>query len=75
MKENKFLDELEERLEENRRLAERSILPPQLYGVASYLGFHTFRTLVVVSLVMTMGLWWLGYGWLINMGKLLFLYK
>ena len=75
MKENKFLDELEERLGENRRLAERSILPRQLYGVASYLGFHTFRTLVVVSLAVTLGMWLLDYKWLMGLSKLLFIYK
>ena len=53
MVEDEFLQELEERLEENRKIAKQSVLPKQLYGVASYLGFHTFRGLVLVSLLMT----------------------
>lgn len=74
MKQTDFLRELDERLEENRRMAERSILPPQLYGLASYLGFHTFRTLVVVSLVMTMVLFWQFYPELMKISREIFLF-
>ena len=71
--EETFLREIERRLEENRRLAERSFLPKQLSGVASYLGFHTFTGLVGVSLGLTILAYSLLYERLMQWGKLLFL--
>jgi hypothetical protein len=69
-----FLDELEARLEENRQMAERSWVPKPLWGAASYLGFHSFRVLVIVSLLITVGLFLFWHPVLIEVSKQLFLY-
>lgn len=69
-----FLEELEKRLEENRVLAEKSILPKQLYGLASYLGFHSFRSLVIVSGLITIMGFYFFYGQLVAISKQLFLF-
>ena len=71
---DRFLEELEKRLEENRGLAERSILPKQLYGLASYLGFHSFRSLVIVSGLVTIMGFYFFYGQLVAISKQLFLF-
>ena len=60
MKQDKFLVEIEERLIENRRLAEKSWVPDFLKPLVTYLGFNTFRALFVVSLIVTIvGVWYL----------------
>ncbi|OGV90637.1 hypothetical protein A2783_05755 [Microgenomates group bacterium RIFCSPHIGHO2_01_FULL_45_11] len=73
-KEEVFLREIEERLAENRRLAERSILPPFLYSVASYLGFHAFRVLFLTSFLVTTVVFWLWFEWLMSLSKQIFFY-
>jgi hypothetical protein len=75
MGEDKFLDELEKRLEENRRIVAQGWLPKPIQGLASYLGFHQFRTLVIISLVMTAMSFGFFYDPLIKVSKLLFLFK
>ena len=47
MSSDKFLDELDARLEENRRLAENSSLPKVLQPIAGYLAFHHVRVLLL----------------------------
>lgn len=69
-----FLEELEQRLEENRRLAAGSWLPKPLWGVASYLAFHTFRSLVLASLLLVILLAWLRFDFLLMLGKTIFFY-
>lgn len=69
-----FLEELEQRLEENRELAKKSILPKQLYGLASYLGFHSFRSLVIISFVITVLGFYFWYDTLVAISKQLFFY-
>ncbi len=73
--EEAFLQELEQRLKENRRVAQASVLPKWLWGAASYLGFHTFRTLFIVSFLLTLlsFVWW----WqdLIRVSRILFWYQ
>jgi hypothetical protein len=73
MKDN-FLEELEKRLEENRRVAERGILPRFMWGAASYLGFHQFRMLLVVALGVTVMMFMFWYPTLIRVSKLLFIF-
>ena len=73
-KQEQFLNELEERLAENRQMAERSWVPRPLWGAASYLGFHSFRVLVVVSFLITVGLFLFWHPVLIEVSKQLFLY-
>jgi hypothetical protein len=67
-----FLQELENRLEENRKMAEGGVLPRPLWGLASYLGFHQFRTLLIVSLGVTITLFLFWYPILIKVSKLIF---
>jgi hypothetical protein len=74
-RETQFLRDLEERLRENRTLAERSLLPKQLSGVASYLAFHTFRSLFFLSLLAAIGLFWRFYEQLMMISKLVFWYE
>jgi hypothetical protein len=74
MRQDDFLSELETRLEENRRMAEQSWLPSPLHGLASYLGFHTFRSLVVASLAVTMVLFWQFYPELMKISREIFLF-
>ena len=69
-----FLNELEARLEENRKVAQRGVLPKFLWGAASYLGFHQFRTLVIVSLGLTAIMFIFLYPILIKVSKLIFIY-
>jgi hypothetical protein len=73
--EQAFLDELQGRLAENRRLAEKGLLPKQLSGVASYLAFHTFRTLLWVSLLMTIAMFWKLHPQLMEVSKVVFWYE
>lgn len=74
MDEDVLLQELEERLEENRRLVEETYIPKPLYGVASYLGFHTFRVLVGLSFGLTVIGFYFFYDQLVLLGKQLFLF-
>ena len=67
-----FLDELESRLEENRKLAKGTMWPKPLQGLVSYFGFHSFRSLFLISLGLTIGLFWLWYWPLISLSKNLF---
>ena len=53
MRNDLFLKELEERLNENRQIIEQSRLPSFLYTPASYLGLHMFWVLFLLSLGMT----------------------
>ena len=53
MKQEEFANELEKRLEENRKIGEKSYIPSFLQGVVAYLGFHSFRVLVLGSLGVT----------------------
>lgn len=75
MKQDKFLTEIEERLEENRRLSRGSWLPEFLKSVTSYLGFNTFRSLVVVSLLATVLMSVAAFDWMISLGRWVFWYK
>lgn len=75
MDDERFLRELEERLQENRQIVEGSFLPKFLIPGASYLAFHTFRSLLVFSFVVTVGLFWLWFRPLIELGKQLFFYQ
>ena len=70
-----FLEELEARLAENRLLAEKSILPSQLHGLASYLAFNSFRTLMGTSLVLTLMLFAFFYEDLVRLSKVIFWYE
>lgn len=69
-----FLEEIEKRLEENRNLAAESVLPKPLWSVASYLAFHSFRSLVLVSLGLTILGSLVAFEWMVKLGKLVFLY-
>jgi len=53
MKQDEFIKKLERRLEENKRIAESSWIPGFLKPLASYLAFNAFRTLFVLSLILT----------------------
>ena len=75
MKQDKFLEKLEERLEENRQLAEKSVLPKFLSPLASYLGFNAFRVLFFLSFGLTVILSWYAFDWMILVGKKLFLFE
>lgn len=58
MARDEFLAQLEERLEENRRIMGQWGLPKPLWGVASYLGSHSLRVLLGVSfLIALFGFW------------------
>jgi hypothetical protein len=72
--EKDFLEEIERRLEENRRLAAESVLPKPLWSVASYLAFHSFRSLVLISLGLTILVSFGAFDWMVKLGKLVFLY-
>jgi hypothetical protein len=74
MTNDRFLAELEEHLAENRRLVSQSFLPHSLQGPASYLGFHTFRTLFFLSLTLTICLFLFAYTPLIQISRQLFFY-
>jgi hypothetical protein len=74
-RESQFLEELQHRLTENRRLAEKSVLPGFLQGAASYLAFHTFRTLVVASFFVTSVMFMVFYDELMGLSKLIFWYE
>ena len=69
-----FLREIEARLKENRRLARDSWLPKPLWGAASYLAFHTFRSLVLLALVVALVVYFIWFEWLVEVGKMVFLY-
>lgn len=75
MNKEQFLEELEKRLEENRELAERTILPRQLHGLASYLAFHTLRGLLLLSGIITAGMFGFEYEGLIKISRRLFGYE
>ncbi len=72
MKEVEFLEQIEARLEENRRLLVGSLVPVRLRPIAAYLGFHTFRMLWVGSLVATLLLYGFLFEWLMGVSKILF---
>ena len=57
MKEEKFLEQIEQRLEENKQVVASSPLPRILQPLAAYLGFHTFKVLFLTSLLMTLGMY------------------
>lgn len=69
-----FLEELQQRLEENRQLAEKTLLPRFLRRPASYLAFHHFRTVLIISLLVTVAMFWLAYQPLLRISKTIFLY-
>lgn len=69
-----FLRELEVKLIQNRKMAERSFLPKPLQGLASYLGFHSFRVLALVSLGLTIILFWGWYPTMVEISRELFLF-
>jgi hypothetical protein len=69
-----FLEELEKRLEENRKLAAGSWLPRPLWGLASYMAFHTFRTLLLAALGITVLGTIFGFRQMLDVGKAMFLY-
>ena len=70
---DKLLLELEERLEENRKIAQNTKLPIWLHGVASYLGFHALSTLILLSLLITVILYEFFHQPLITISKSIFL--
>lgn len=70
-----FLQELETRLEENRRIAQKSYVPAWLQPLASYLGFHAFRTLFLLSLVITILMFCWQFDLTILIGKKIFFYS
>lgn len=72
MHKDAFSREIEQRLDENRRLAESSKLPTLLKPLASYMGFHAFRGLVIVSLVVTLGLFAVYFEELLAVGRWVF---
>lgn len=69
-----FLQQLESRLNENRRLISASPLPSFLHGFAGYLGFHPFRTLFILSFSITLFSFIFLYQPLIILSRHLFLY-
>ena len=73
-KEEEFLQELEKKLDENRKIVSRSILPKPFYGVASYLGFHPLRVLVGLSLLTTVILFGKFFGGLMLLSRKIFLF-
>lgn len=72
--EEDFLNELEERVRQNRRMAESSRLPKWLQPLAGYWAFHNFKALTITSLIITIGLFWGWFEELIAISKKLFLY-
>ena len=74
MRDEDFLAELEERLEENRKLMQGSFLPESLKGPASYLGFHTFTVLLGISFLVTVMLYGVWFEELMSLSRILFLF-
>lgn len=74
MKNEAFLEELEARLKENRRLADDSRWPEFLKPMVSYLGFHPLRVLVGLSLFSTLVMFGLYYESLMALSRKLFLF-
>jgi hypothetical protein len=73
--ESQFLEELQQRLAENRRLTEKSVLPGFLQDAASYLAFHTFRSLVLASFLITSVMFVAFYDELMGLSRLIFWYE
>lgn len=71
--EEQFLKELEDKLEQNRRMAAKSWVPKPLYGVVSYLGFHSLRVLVLVSLGITVIIFAVWYPTMVELSRKVFL--
>ena len=72
-KDEDFYKEIESRLEENRRLMSEAMLPKPLSSLASYLGFHAFSSLVLMSLIMTVIVYEVWHSMLMKVSKLVFL--
>ena len=72
-KEEEFYKEIEARLRENRRLMREAHLPKPLSLMASYLGFHTFSSMLILSLLLTVILYETVHVWLMRVSKLIFL--
>jgi hypothetical protein len=69
-----FLQEIEQRLAENRKLMQGSVMPRSLAGVVSYLGFHTFRSLFIISFLVTLSLFVGFYDVLVMVSRGMFLW-
>ena len=74
-KQTQFLKDLEARLEENRKIAQKSYVPAWLQPLASYLGFHAFRALFLLSLAITIFMFWWQFDLSILTGKKIFFYR
>jgi len=72
MKQDEFLAEIERRLEENRLIAAKSIFPNFLKPLVTYLGFNTFRSLFVISLLITIGGVVYFFPSMVSLGKMIF---
>jgi hypothetical protein len=72
MKKTDFLEQIELRLEENRRVLVSSPVPEWLQPIAAYLGFHTFRVLLGLSFVITVTVYGFFYDELAVISGLLF---
>lgn len=72
--EDKFLEELENRLEQNRKIAQKSWIPRPLHKAVSYLGFHSFRVLFLVSFGITALVFAFWYEVMVSLSKQIFLY-
>jgi hypothetical protein len=72
-KDEEFYKEIESRLSENRRLMEESFLPKRLSMAASYLGFHSFSSMLLLSLLVTVIMYETLHGRLMGVSKAIFL--